>query len=425
VHVVPNPTRTRFRDQDVGRVAGALPSAYRVWLAGSLVSQLGDAALYFALGWAASAIGGSAAGLVLSAIALPRTVLLLLGGVVGDRAGARRVMITGDAVMVVVSVVLGAVAYRWGTPLALLVAAGLVIGIVDAFYLPSLGSMPRRVVGDDQLARAVALRQSGSQLVTMIGGPIGGVVVAFAGFAAAAWSDAASFAVVLAVLIVIRARSDVPALPKRESVPRAAVDGLRVAVRTPGLGPALLLVAGAAGFIVPSTSLLVPLLARHNHWSAANAGFVIGAQGVGVIASTFAVARRGTAARPGMVAAAGFATTAVGQLLVALLPSASAAVPCAVLIGIGSGTFVGNLAPVLLGTAPRTHLARIQSLLSLVQSAALLFTNNVLGALAHLESAPIALMCCSAALAGCAVTALSTPTLRHLANHPSEDAATT
>ena len=96
--VVLNPTPLRACEPVARRVAGALPATYDVWLAGSLVSQLGDAALYFALGWAASAIGGSAAGLVLSAIVLSRTVLLLLGGVVGDRAGARRVMITGDAV---------------------------------------------------------------------------------------------------------------------------------------------------------------------------------------------------------------------------------------------------------------------------------------------------------------------------------------
>lgn len=182
----------------------------------------------------------------------------------------------------------------------------------------------------------------------------------------------------------------------------------------PGLGPALLLVAGAAGFVIPSTSLLVPLLARHNHWSATVAGLIVGAQGVGVIASTLVVARRGSARRPGPAAAAGLATTATGQLLVAVLHPAALAVAASVLIGVGSGTFVANLAPVLLGTAPRTHLARIQSLLSLVQSAALLITNNVLGAVAHFASAPSALLCCSVALAVCAVIAFSTPTLRRL-----------
>jgi len=386
---------------------------YGIWLAGSLISQLGDSALYFGLGWAASASGGSPAGLVLSAITLPRAALVLVGGVVGDRSGARKVMIIGDAVMLVVALTLGLIVYHWGTPLPVLVAAGVVIGTVDAFYVPSWGSMPRRLVGEQQLTRALALRQGGSQLTLMTGGPLGGAVVALAGFAAAAWFDAASFAVVLVVLIAIRPRFDAPPPVRTESVLRSAVDGIRVAARTPGLGPALLLVAGAAGFIVPSMFLLVALLARHHHWSSAVAGLIIGAQGVGVIAATLVITWRGTH-RPGLGAAAGLALTSLGQLLVAVVDPAAPAVACAMLIGVGSGTFVANLAPVLLGTAPRTHLARIQSLLSVVQSAALLITNNILGAIAHLVSPPAALLCCSFMLAGCAVIALGTPALLHL-----------
>ena len=406
-------TETTASDLDAA-TSRKLPRTYGVWLVGSLVSQLGDAALYFALGWAASAIGGSAAGLVLSAVVLPRTVLLLVGGVVGDRAGARRVMIAGDAVMLVIAAVLGVLAYRWGTPLPLLVVAGLVIGTVDAFYLPSLGSMPRRLVGDGQLSRAVAVRQSGSQLVTMIGGPIGGAVVGLAGFAAAAWADAATFAVVLVVLIAIRPRFDAPAPDRAESVLRSAADGVRVVVRTPGLGPALLLVGGAAGFIIPSTSLLVPLLARYNHWSAGTAGLIVGAQGAGMIAATLVAARRGASRHPGIAAAIGLGGAAAGQLLIGLVHLAPPAVAAAVLVGIGTGTFVSNLAPVLLGAAPRTHLARVQALVSVVQTSALLVTNNLLGGIAHLSSAPVAFRCCAAGVAGCAVIALCTPTLRAL-----------
>ena len=105
-----------------------LPRAYLIWLGGALVSQVGDAALYFALGWAASAHGGAAAGLVLSCINLPRTAFLLVGGAMGDRLGARLIMITGDGVMFAVAAILALVSWRWGTPLALLAMAGLVIG---------------------------------------------------------------------------------------------------------------------------------------------------------------------------------------------------------------------------------------------------------------------------------------------------------
>ena len=49
--------------------------------------------------WAAASLGGVLAGLVLTAINLPRVLLLLVGGAVADRAGPFRVLLIGDGVM--------------------------------------------------------------------------------------------------------------------------------------------------------------------------------------------------------------------------------------------------------------------------------------------------------------------------------------
>lgn len=378
-----------------------LPVAFTVWVCGALASQLGDAALSFAVGWSASAQGGAAAGLVLSAINLPRTLLLLLGGVAGDRWGARRVMITGDALMFVLAAVLGAVAWRWGTPLPLLLMVGVIIGCVDAFYLPSAGSMPRRLVADPQLARALAVRQSGGQLVTLLGGPVGGLLVAAAGFVAAAWTDSATFAVVLVVLVSITPRSEAPRTQGKSGLLREIADGLRVAARTPALRSALLLVGAAAGFILPVTSLLVPLLARANGWAAGAAGLIVGAQGLGTIAVTLIVARRGTGTRPTRTALAGLLVTAVGQVVLALAARAAVAGVGAFVVGVGGGLFVSHLSPILLGAAPRSHLSRVQALLTLVQSLALLITNVVLGSVARAFEARTAVLLCASVLVVC------------------------
>jgi hypothetical protein len=84
----------------------------------------------------------------------------------------------------------------------------------------------------------------------------------------------------------------------------------------------------------------------------------------------------------------------------------------AVAMGLGTGAFTCNLAPVLMGTAPRSHLARIQALLSLAQSGALLAFNNVLGAVAHATSPAAAMITCATAIGGCAVAALLVPAIR-------------
>ena len=392
--------------------AVGLPRSYLVWLGGSIVSQAGDAALYFALGWAASAHGGPAAALVLTGINLPKSVLLVVGGAVGDRLGARRVMIAGDSAMLAVAAILAVVSWRWGTPLALLMSTALIIGTVDAFYSPSSGSMPRQLVADECLPRALALNGVGSRLVSMIGAPVGGALVALAGFAAASAADSVSFAAVLAVLIAIRPRFATPEAPRR-SVLRESVDGIRVAFRTPGLGALLLLVGGVAGFVIPGTSLLVPLIARQHHWTAAVAGLIVGAQAAAGIVIAILVARRGSAPRPGLAAALGLAIVAAGEMLIGLASVKGVAITGAVAMGVGVATFTCNLAPVLMGTAPRSHLARVQALLVLAQSAALLIFNNVLGAVAHAASPARAMITCASVISACALAALLVPAIRN------------
>ncbi|MET9596191.1 MFS transporter [Streptomyces sp. NPDC006459] len=223
----------------------ALPRVFLVWLVGTRASLFGDAVLYFALGWAASAHGGGTGALVLTAITLPRTLLLLLGGAVGDRFGARLVMITGDVVMLTVTLVLALVGTDLGASPWLLVLVAVVIGTVDAFYLPATGSMPRRLVGKEQLPRALAMQQAGSQVVSLLGAPVGAVLVAAAGLTGAAAADAVTFAIVLVVLVRVRPAFDVERSPREEGLLAAVADGVRIAVGDPVLRPALLLTAAA------------------------------------------------------------------------------------------------------------------------------------------------------------------------------------
>ncbi|RKN07046.1 MFS transporter [Streptomyces radicis] len=390
-----------------------LPRAYRVWLGGALGSLLGDAVLYFALGWAAAAHGGAAAGLVLTSITLPRTALLLVGGALGDRLGARRVMIAGDVAMIAVALSLCLMVWRVGAPLWLLVATGLLIGVVDAFYLPASGSMPRRLVGTELLPKALALRQTGAQLVTMAGGALGGLLVAAGGLGAAAAFDAVTFAFMLGALMAIRPTRAEPRAPGSSGVLRDAGDGVRVAWRDPVLRAALALTACAAGALLPVVSLLVPLLARDRGWEAGTAGLVVGAQSLGIVCSAGWVARRGGARRPGLAAALGLLVAGCGAGALALAGSSPvAAGGAALLVGLGNGLFAAHLAPLVLASAPDTHLSRLQALMALVQSGALLLMNNVLGGLAQGAGPTAALGASAAILTVAALAALAHAPLR-------------
>ncbi|MFE7620621.1 MFS transporter, partial [Streptomyces sp. NPDC057496] len=283
----------------------ALPRSYLYWLAGTRLSLVGDAALYFALGWAASAHGGRTAALVLTAITLPRTVFLLLGGAVGDRFGARRMMITGDVAMLTTVLALAVAARLWGTPPWMLIGFAVVVGTVDAFYLPATGSMPRRLVSKEQLPRAVALQQAGGQVAALLGAPLGAVLVAVAGLSGTALVDAVSFAAVLAVMLWVRPTAGAERPPRTESLLAGIADGVRVAATDSVLRTALLLTAAAAAGLLPAVALLGPLLARSSGWGPGSAGLVAAGQGAGTLLVALGAARLGPMRRIGVGASLG------------------------------------------------------------------------------------------------------------------------
>ncbi|MER7670591.1 MFS transporter [Kitasatospora sp. NPDC096128] len=397
----------------------ALPRPYLLWLAGAQAGLLGDAALSFALGWAASGYGGGAAGLVLTAVTVPRTVLVLLGGAVADRFGARRVMLVGDALMLAVTAGLAlAVAGDRGAPLWLLVGAAGVTGAVDAFYLPASGSMPRRLVSADRLPRALALRQAGGQCAVLLGAPLGGLLVAGGGLAGVAAVDAASFGAVLLVLLRVRP-GERPVLPAasaaaagKAGLVREAWSGVRLALGDPLLRAALLLTGAAAGALLPVVSLLGPLLARAHGWAAGTAGLVTAGQAAGVLAVAAAVAWRGGLPRPGIGAAAGLCTASAGIVLLALSAGPAVAVAGGAVVGVGSGLFACHLGPLVLGGAPASHLSRVQALLTLVQSLALVLSTGLLGLLVDATGAAPPALLCALATGAAGLAALATPALR-------------
>jgi MFS family permease len=295
----------------------------------------------------------------------------------------------------------------------LLVGAALAIGIVDAFYLPASGTMPRRLAPGPPLAHAMAARQLTGQLAAFAGAPLGGLLVAVAGLGTAALFDAATFAVMLVVLVLIRPRGTAP---EEQPVPgsslfRSSLDGLRVVAADRTLRLSMLLVCSAAGFLLPASALLVPLLGRQRGWTAGTAGLVVGAVALGTATVALTVLTRRASSRPGVAGPAGLLLAAVGVVGLTLpLPSPSA-VASGLVIGLGTGTFVAHIGPLILSQTPASHMSRVQAVLVLAQSLPLLATNTVLGTAADVVGASAVLVTCGAAVAVAAGTALASRAL--------------
>ncbi|MEV4711765.1 MFS transporter [Micromonospora sp. NPDC049374] len=422
-----------------------VPGAYWMWLGGTALSLVGVQAMAFAMAWAAAGQGARFAALVPTAIVLPRVLLLLVGGAVADRVGAWRVLLASTAAMIVVTVALAGAAW---SPLDLrlpLLLAALAIGSVDAFQLPSSGSMPRRLVPPEVLARAMSARQLAGQLALFAGPPLGGVLLGVVGLAGAALTNTATFLAMLVVLLVIRpaaeqspdAGPDCGRSPNNgpghgpspdagvahgRSPVSAALDGLRLAWSVPVLRAALLVTGVVAGFLLPVGPLLVPLLARERDWSPSATGAVVAAMALGTAIVAVGVLLRGASSRPTAVAAVGLLVAAAGVVVLAVARAPLPAVLAGVLVGVGAGCFATHIGPLVLAATPLTHLARVQSVLVLVQSLPLLVTANAFGLVVEVAHVAAVLYGCAGFLAVTGLMALAGPALRR-SSHRSTPAA--
>ncbi|MEU6606029.1 MFS transporter [Streptomyces shenzhenensis] len=408
----------------VARPAHRDPNVLR-WLGAYTCSMLGDNVYYIALSWAAVQAGTPAqAGLVMSASALPRALLMLGGGVVADRFGPRRVVIGSDvvrcaAVVAVAALLLLARPGLW--PLALL---ALVFGAVDAVFMPAVGALPARITGQDQLARVQGMRGLSIRFASVVGAPLGGLGVALGGAAAAFGLAGLLIAASVPLLISVRFRA-LPAdttVPGRDAAvripepqtaePRSAephgveahggeacvaeahvadphvtepravepsggpavrsrawgdlVGGLRYIRRHRVLAPLMVAIAlGDLGFVGP-LNVGLTLLADRRGWGASGMGWVLAGFGAGAGAMSLLLAVRGRLPRAGLVAGAAILAGSVAIGALAFVPYLLAAVGVALLVGLLAG-LSGALCGALLQTqADPAYLGRVTAVAGLV-----------------------------------------------------------
>jgi MFS family permease len=219
-----------------------IPNLRNLWI-GSTISLLGDQFYLVALPWLVLQLTGSglALGTVLMTTAVPRAVLMLVGGAATDRLSARRVLIASALARMLL---VGAV--------AALLALGIVrlwhlylltfaFGVADAFSLPAGQALIPTLVEPAQLGPANAFMQGSAVMAQMAGSAPAGLVVRTWGLAAALCVDAGSF---LAVLVPLWRIPEPPRHPHAAGAAGAAAgrgmihaiaEGLRAVRRDPPL----------------------------------------------------------------------------------------------------------------------------------------------------------------------------------------------
>jgi MFS family permease len=260
-------------------------ASFRKLFAATTLSLFGTFFSYIASAWLVLQLTGSslALGSVLVIQALPRAVLMVVGGAVTDRFSPRATLLASMGLRTV-----------FVTPLALLVLAGrtqmwevyvisVVFGVVDAFFLPARQAILPKVVADHELEPGNALLNVSSMLSILIGPVAAGLVITAWGLGWAFAGDAACFGLgFLFILWLPSPVKDAAAAPVSRGLHLQIADGLRYAWSDFGIRIVLIVIAvidfaanGALGVGLPTLT--------HGRLAAGASGFgiLLGAWGVG------------------------------------------------------------------------------------------------------------------------------------------------
>lgn len=284
------------------------------WMMGSLTTSHGMVAL------------------VQSSNTLPIMVFSLISGALADNFDRRRIMLSAQIFMFVVSVALAIFAWAgWLTPW-LLLGFTFLIGCGTALFNPSWQASIGDIVPRAEVAQAVSLNSMGFNLARSVGPALGGAIVAAAGAAAAFAVNAVSY---LGFIFGIwRWRRPVAErLLPREDITRALGAGFRYMVMSPAL---IRVMARSCLFGVGASCLmaLLPIYTRETlQGSALLYGFYLGCFGAGAICGVFLNARLRAWLRNERVVRLGFAGFAVALGLLALVPPVHVIVPALMLGG--------------------------------------------------------------------------------------------
>jgi MFS family permease len=178
---------------------------FRLFFIGQTASQIGSGMAPVAIVFAVLAHGtASDVGYVLAAETIPLVILLLVGGVVGDRMSRRTLMLRADTLRTVAECALGLWVLVGRPPVWGFMVLAALMGVGQAFFSPALTGIVPQMLGNETLQQGNALNGISSSSGGIIGPAIAGVIVAVSSPGWAILIDSITYLVSVVSLALIR-----------------------------------------------------------------------------------------------------------------------------------------------------------------------------------------------------------------------------
>ncbi|MEN2473137.1 MFS transporter [Burkholderia sp. GS2Y] len=316
---------------------------YRVWAIGALVSNIGTWIQRTAQDWLVltqlTHHDASAVGTVMALQFGPQLLLLPWTGYAADRFDQRKLLMVTQGLMGVLALVLGALTVTGVVQLEHVYIFAFLFGCAAAFDAPVRQTFVAELVGDRELANAVALNSTSFNAARMIGPAAAGFLIASIGTGWAFLANGLSFFAVLASLSLLREdelRANVRAGRSRSGL----LDGFRYVWRRDDLKAILVMLFLIGTFGLNFQLFISTMAASVFHVDARGFGVLSSMMAVGTVTGALLAARREQPRFRHLWF--GAALFGLGCTLAALAPSYWLFAAALVLTGIAAITFMNS-----------------------------------------------------------------------------------
>jgi DHA3 family macrolide efflux protein-like MFS transporter len=354
----------------MGTVAGRWKARFFTIWTGQQLSIVGSRAAQFALVWWLTTTTGSATVLASAALVamIPQIVLGPFVGALIDRWNRRLVMIVADSFIALVGLWLAYLFWSGSMEVWHVYVVMLARSLGGAFHWPAMAASTTLMVPKRHYTRIAGLNQTIHGLLSIIGPPLGALLLSLLPLHGVMMVDVATAAFAVAPLLFLLvpqpAREHVEAVKARSFLANAR-DGLRFVFSWPGL---LALLAGASILkiaLMPAFSL-APLLVRdHFGGGAPELSLFDAMAGVGILVGGLTLSAWGGFRRKVYTILAGLTGIGVACIVLGLTPAHMLwlGVGSVFVIGVMISLTDGPIAALLQATVPPEMQGRVFALL--------------------------------------------------------------
>jgi len=367
-----------------------------VSLAGTWMQNTGSTLVVLSLTTSAVAIGT-----INVVSSLPMLLFSLFGGVVADRVPRRKILMTTQSLLGVISLIYAFLIFSGQIQFWHILVLAACSGTIASFELPASQAFVSELVRRDDLPQALALNSASFNATRTIGPAMAGVVIGILGTAAAFIINAFTLLAPISVLVSLKGRIKETPTVRRGSGLAQLKEGIGYIRRTDEVLGLILITTIFSFFVFPNLLVLMPLyvddvLHGGDNWVAA----MISILGIGSLVGAITLIRgsrlESAAGRRLRTSMAGLT---IGLLWLALSPNPWVAVPGVLIAGFSFSTGNTQISTRVQQLAPDEMRGRVLSVNSLAFNGVMPFATMIVSLLAESIGQHIVMGACAVLLA--------------------------